>query len=307
LQNYVLRTFNLTKKYGEQFALDHVNMTIKKGDIYGLIGRNGAGKTTLIRTITGLVSKSEGAIELFSHKEEKEIRQQRRRIGSIIEAPSLYLSYTAYQNMKVRQLMLGIPEEERIEQILKTVGLADTGKKKVKNFSLGMKQRLGLGLALLSNPDFLILDEPTNGLDPEGIREFRRLLRELNESYNITILISSHILGELSKIATRYGVIYNGVLVDEFTNQELATRCRKYLQIQVDDIERATFVLENKLQTSDYRVKDGEILHIYDLLDQSGNICLALAQEGVKVFTIESKGDDLESYFLNLMGGLQHA
>ncbi|GEL77651.1 ABC transporter ATP-binding protein [Tenuibacillus multivorans] len=307
MQNHVLRTFDLTKKYGEQTALDHVNMTIEKGDIYGLIGRNGAGKTTLIRTITGLVSKSEGAIELFSHKEAKEIHRQRRRIGSIIEAPSLYPSYTAYQNMKVRQLTLGTPEEERIDKILKTVGLAATGKKKVRNFSLGMKQRLGLGLALLSNPDFLILDEPTNGLDPEGIREIRRLLLDLNESYNITILISSHILGELSKIATRYGVIHDGVLVDEFTNRELEMRCRQYLRLQVNDIERATFVLENKLQTTDYQVKDGEVLHIYDLLDQSGNICLVLAQEGVKVLTIESKGDDLESYFLNLMGGLQHA
>ncbi|GGB46121.1 ATP-binding cassette domain-containing protein [Virgibacillus dakarensis] len=307
MQNHVLRTFDLTKKYREQVALNHVNMTIEKGDIYGLIGRNGAGKTTLIRMITGLVAPSEGSMELFTQTVESAIRHHRRRIGSIIESPSLYPSYTAYQNMKVRQLTLGIPDEKRITEVLNTIGLADTGNKKVKNFSLGMKQRLGLGLALLSNPDFLILDEPTNGLDPEGIREMRHLLKELNESYNITILISSHILGELSKIATRYGVIHNGDLVDEFTKRELETRCRQYLRVQVDHIEKATFVLENKLQITDYEVMDEETLHIYELLDRSGDICLAFAQDGVKVTTIESKGDDLESYFLNLMGGLQHA
>ena len=307
MPNYVLRTFDLTKIYHEQTALDHVNMSIKKGDIYGLIGRNGAGKTTLIRTITGLVSPNEGVIELFSHKDTDEIHKHRRRIGSMIEAPSLYPTYTAYQNMKVRQLMLGTPEEERIDEILQTVGLAHTGKKKVKNFSLGMKQRLGLGLSLLSNPDFLILDDPTNGLDPEGIREIRRLLQDLNENYHITILISSHILGELSKIATRYGVMNQGVLVDEFTNQELETRCRQYLRVKVDRMEKATFVLENKLQTIDYKVIDEETLHIYTLLDRSGEICLAFAQDDVKVESIESKGDDLESYFLNLMGGLQYA
>ncbi|WP_088051651.1 ABC transporter ATP-binding protein [Virgibacillus dakarensis] len=307
MQNHVLRTFDLTKKYREQAALNHVNMTIEKGDIYGLIGRNGAGKTTLIRMITGLVAPSEGSIELFTQTVESAIRHHRRRIGSIIESPSLYPSYTAYQNMKVRQLTLGIPDEKRITEVLNTIGLADTGNKKVKNFSLGMKQRLGLGLALLSNPDFLILDEPTNGLDPEGIREMRHLLKELNESYNITILISSHILGELSKIATRYGVIHNGDFVDEFTKRELETRCRQYLRVQVDHIEKATFVLENKLQITDYEVMDEETLHIYELLDRSGDICLAFAQDGVKVATIESKGDDLESYFLNLMGGLQHA
>ncbi len=307
MKSYVLRTFGLTKKYGGQTSLDHVNMTIEQGDIYGLIGRNGAGKTTLIRTITGLAAPSEGEIELFSQKGAVEINRHRRRIGSIIETPSLYPAYTAYQNMKVRQLTLGTPEKERIAQILKTVGLADAGKKKVKHFSLGMKQRLGLGLALLSNPDFLILDEPTNGLDPEGIREIRRLLQDLNQNYNMTVLISSHILGELSKIATRYGVIHNGVLIDEFTHNELTTRCRKFLQVQVDHIEKATFVLENKLKTTDYRVVDEETLHIYDHLNRSGDICLALAREGVKVAMIESKGDDLESYFLNLMGGFQHA
>lgn len=307
MNHYVIRTFGLTKKYKEQTALHHINMSIKKGDIYGLIGRNGAGKTTLIRTITGLVAPSKGSIELFSHSETNAIHKQRRRIGSIIESPSLYPMYTAFQNMKVRQLMLGIPEEANITKVLKTVGLENTGRKKVKNFSLGMKQRLGLGLALLSNPDFLILDEPTNGLDPEGIREMRYLLKDLNENYNITILISSHILGELSKVATRYGVLNNGILVDEFTKAELESRCRQYLRIQIDQIEKASFVLEKKLQIADYQVLDDNTLHIYERLDQSGKICLALAEEGINVMTIESKGDDLESYFLNLMGGMQYA
>lgn len=306
LQQNVLRTFDLTKTYGKQSALNHVNISIKKGDIYGLIGRNGAGKTTLIRAITGLISPNEGVIELFSKKDKIDIEKQRRRMGCIIESPSLYPSYTAYQNMKVRQLMLGKADEDRILEILKIVGLDKTGKKKVKNFSLGMKQRLGLGLALLTSPDFLILDEPTNGLDPEGIKEMRHLLQELNEHYQITILISSHILGELSKVATRYGVMNQGVLVDEFTQRELETRCRQYLKIRLDQLPKATVFIENKLKTSNYNVVDEETIHLYDYLEQSGLVCLALAEEGINVRTIESKGEDLESYFLHLMGGQGH-
>jgi len=288
-------------------VLNHININIEKGDIYGLIGPNGAGKTTLIRAVTGLVSSNRGSIELFSHTESALIRQHRGKMGCVIEAPSIYPQFTAYQNMKIRQLTAGIPEEDKIKEILQIVGLPHTRKKKVKNFSLGMKQRLGLGLALLTSPDFLILDEPTNGLDPEGIQEMRHLILELNENHHITILISSHILGELSKVATRYGIIHEGKLVDEFTNRELEERCRRYLRITVDHIEKACNVLETKLQTNNVQVIDEGTLHIFDHLDRSGDICLALAQEGIKVFTIESKGEDLESYFLSLMGGLQHA
>lgn len=306
LTDYIMQTFGLTKQYGTYTAVNAVNMKIKKGDIYGFIGRNGAGKTTMIRMITGLVTPTSGEIELFSNKESKR-NTGLNRIGSIIEHPALYTELTAYENMEHRGLLLGIPDKKVIEEVLEIVDLSDVRKKKVKNFSLGMRQRLGLALALLGNPDFLILDEPINGLDPEGIVEMRKLLKRLNEEQGITILISSHILGELSKLATRYGVINDGRLVEEFTNKELKAKCRKYLHLQVNDSRKASFVIEEVFKTDNYEVLTDNIIKIYDLLDMSGEICLELAKKNVKVISIESKGDDLESYFMKLMGGETYA
>jgi ABC-2 type transport system ATP-binding protein len=307
LAEYILQTFNLTKQYGNNTAVNSVNMKIKKGDIYGFIGRNGAGKTTMIKMITGLVTPTKGEIELFSHKSEKNINAGLPRIGSIIEHPALYPDFTAYENMELRGKLLGIPDKKVIDSILKTVELSDGGKKKVKNFSLGMRQRLGLALALLGNPDFLILDEPINGLDPEGIADMRKLLKRLNEEQGITILISSHILGELSKLATRYGVINNGTLVEEFTAKELELKCRKYLNLKVSDSSAASFVLEDVFKTTNYEVLQDNVIKVFDLLDMSGEICLELAKNKIKVYSIESKGDDLESYFMKLMGGHSYA
>jgi ABC-2 type transport system ATP-binding protein len=307
MNKYILQTFNLTKQYGKNTAINNVSMKIKKGDIYGFIGRNGAGKTTMIRMITGLVTPTKGEIELFSQKNERGIKSGLPRIGSIIEHPALYPDFTAYENMKLRGRLLGIPDKKVIDSILETVELSDVGKKKVKNFSLGMRQRLGLALALLGNPDFLILDEPINGLDPEGIVEMRKLLKRLNEEQDITILISSHILGELSKLATRYGVINNGTLVEEFTAKELELKCRKYLNIKVSDSAAASFVLEDIFKTKNYEVLPDNIIRVYELLDMSGEICLELAKNNVKIYSIESKGDDLEEYFMKLMGGNNYA
>ena len=307
MTEYILQTFGLTKQYGNNTAVNNVNMKIKKGDIYGLIGRNGAGKTTMIRMITGLVTPTKGEIELFSQKGNKNMKDGLPRIGSIIENPALYPDFTALENMDLRSKLLGVPDKKVIYSILETLKLTDVGKKKVKNFSLGMRQRLGLALALLGNPDFLILDEPINGLDPEGIVEMRKLLKRLNEEQNITILISSHILGELSKSATRYGVINNGTLVEEFTNKELELKCRKYLSIKVNDSAKASFVLENVFKTTDYEVLSDNTIKIYNLLDMSGEICLELAKKNIKIYSIESKGDDLEEYFMKLMGGSNYA
>ncbi|MCC3863770.1 ATP-binding cassette domain-containing protein [Terrisporobacter petrolearius] len=300
---YILQTFGLTKQYGSSTAVNDINMKIKKGDIYGFIGRNGAGKTTMIRMITGLVEPTKGEIELFSRKDKKNINAGLPRLGSIIEHPALYPNFTAFENMELRSKLLGIPDKKVINSILKTVELSDVGNKKVKNFSLGMRQRLGLALALLGNPDFLILDEPINGLDPEGIVKMRKLLKKLNEEHGITILISSHILGELSKLATRYGIINNGTLVEEFTDKELKLKCRKYLNIKVDDSTTASFVLEDVFKITNYEVLPNNIIKVYDLLDMSGKICLELAKNNVKIYSIESKGDDLEEYFMKLMGG----
>lgn len=307
MSEYILQTFELTKQYGKNTAVKNVNMRIKKGDIYGFIGRNGAGKTTMIRMITGLVTPTKGEIELFSRKGVSNISSGLPRIGSIIEYPALYPDFTGYENMELRGKLLGIPEKKIIDNILEVVELSDMKKKKVKFFSLGMRQRLGLALALLGNPDFLILDEPINGLDPEGIVKMRNLLKRLNEEQNITILISSHILGELSKLATRYGVINNGILAEEFTDKELKLKCRRYLNLKVSDSSAASFVLEDVFKTTNYEVLPDNIIKIYDLLDMSGEICLELAKINVKVYSIESKGDNLEEYFMKLMGGNNHA
>ncbi len=307
MAEYILQTFGLTKKYGEIASVSNLNMKIKKGDIYGFIGRNGAGKTTTIRMLTGLVTPTSGEIELFSHKGGKNINAGLPRIGSIIEHPALYTDFTAHENMELRGKLLGIPDKKVIHSILETVELKEVGKKKVKNFSLGMRQRLGLALALLGNPDFLILDEPINGLDPEGIVEMRKLLKRLNEEQGITILISSHILGELSKLATRYGVINNGTLVEEFTAKELELKCRKYLRLKVSDSSAASFILEDIFKTTNFEVHPDNVIKLYDLLDKSGEICLELAKINVKIYSIESRGNDLEDYFMKLMGGNNNA
>jgi ABC-2 type transport system ATP-binding protein len=304
MNEYILQTYDLTKRYGDHIAVKNLNMNIKKGDIYGFIGRNGAGKTTTIRMITGLVAPSSGKIEMFSENNHK---NNLLRIGSIIENPAIYPEYTAYEHMELRAKLLGITDYEVINDLLKTVQLSDTGKKKVKNFSLGMKQRLGLAIALLGNPDILILDEPTNGLDPEGIVEMRMLLKRLNEEKGITILISSHILGELSKLATRYGIINNGVLVEEFEAKELKIKCRKYIELKVSDSSLASNVLEEIFNTKNYDVLPNNKINVYDLLDMSGEICLELAKKNVKIYSIASKGDDLEEYFIKLMGGHSNA
>lgn len=307
MSEYILQTFGLTKKYGKNIAVNNVNLKIKKGDIYGFIGRNGAGKTTMIRMVTGLVTPTCGEIELFSQMCGKNVYSGLPRIGSIIENPALYPDFTAFENMELRSRLIGIPDKKTIDSILETVELSDVGKKKVRNFSLGMRQRLGLALALLGSPDFLILDEPINGLDPEGIVKMRKLLKRLNEEQGMTILISSHILGELSKIATRYGVINSGTLVEEFTDKELELKCRKYLNLKVNDSSVASFVLEDIFKTTDYEVLPNNIIKIYDLLDMSGAVCLELAKNNVKIYEIESKGDDLEKYFMKLMGGNKYA
>ncbi len=307
MAEYILQTFGLTKKYGEVTSVSNLNMKIKKGDIYGLIGRNGAGKTTTIRMLTGLVTPTSGEIELFSHNAGKNIKAGLPRIGSIIEHPALYTDFTAHENMELRGMLLGTPDKKVINSILETVELSEVGKKKVKNFSLGMRQRLGLALALLGNPDFLILDEPINGLDPEGIVEMRKLLKRLNEEQGITILISSHILGELSKLATRYGVINNGTLVEEFTAKELEQKCRKYLRLKVSDSSVASFILEDIFKTTNFEVQPHNVIKLYDLIDMSGEICLELAKSNVKIYSIESKGNDLEDYFMKLMGGNNNA
>lgn len=300
---YALRTKNLSKKFSKKLAIDSVGINIKKGDIYGLIGKNGAGKTTLIRTIVGLAAPTAGEIELF---ESTDLKKQRYKIGTVIESPAVYPNFTAKQNLIAQQKLFGKTDINEINQILEIVGLADTGKKKAKNFSLGMKQRLAIAISLIGNPEFLVLDEPINGLDPAGIKDVRDLILKLNKENNITVLISSHILGELAKIATRYGVICNGKLVDEFTPQELQSRVRKCLAINVDNTELSSKIIEENLNTNNYEIKSDKLIYLYDNIDEPSKVNTLLVTNGVIVNSINTIGDDYEPYLIKLMEGSEN-
>ena len=305
MSEILLQTSGLTKRYGRHKAVDHVNIHIKKGAIYGFIGRNGAGKTTCLRMISGLAKPTEGEITLFGYQG-KELKEVRSRIGCLIEAPGLYGNMTAYENLKIKCRLFGISKPGYIEEILETVGLKDVGKKKTKHFSLGMKQRLGIGLALVGEPDLLVLDEPINGLDPQGIAEARHPIQSLCDQRNMTVLISSHILEELSKIATDYGIIHNGVLLQELTRDELMKRCSERIEITLECPEAAIPVLDRMGFTS-YQVTDKHHIHVFERLNESDVLNMALARAGVPVRGIAVTSEELENYFLNLTGGASHA
>lgn len=303
MNEVVLKTYNITKKYGDQMAVDNVNMTIKKGEIYGFIGQNGAGKTTLIRLITGLIHKSGGEIELLGANGENELNNARTMVGSLIETPSFYANMTAKENLEVSRLVRNIPGKKCIDEVLELVGLKDVEKKKVKNFSLGMRQRLGIANALMGNPKLLILDEPINGLDPMGIIEIRELLKKINKERDMTILISSHILSELSELATTYGIISKGKLIEEITAKQLAEKCRQYIDLKVDDAARAVTLLERELGINDYEVLEDSKIKVFSNLDNVGEVNSILSKAGIIVESISVKGENLEEYFINAVGG----
>ena len=307
MKEVILKTYNITKKYGNQVAVNNVNMTIKKGEIYGFIGQNGAGKTTLIRLITGLIHKTGGEIELLGATGEAELNKSRTMVGSLIETPSFYTNMTARENLEVSRLVRNIPGKKCIDEVLELVGLKDVEKKKVKNFSLGMRQRLGIANALMGNPKLLILDEPINGLDPMGIVEIRELLKKINKEKDMTILISSHILSELSELATTYGIISNGKLIEEITSEELAEKCRQYIDLKVDDTSRAVTLLERELGISDYEVLEDKKIKVFSNLDNAGEVNSILSKSGVIVESISIKGENLEEYFMNKIGGVLNA
>jgi ABC-2 type transport system ATP-binding protein len=298
---------DVSKKYGSLFALNHVNMEIRRGDIYGFVGENGAGKTTLIRILSGLAYKTAGEITLFGSINESQLVKERQRIGFIVEAPAIYPDLSAEENLEICRLQRGIPGKSCLADTLKIVQLNDTGTKKAKHFSLGMKQRLGLAMSLLGNPELLVLDEPTNGLDPVGIRELRELLRKLNREHGITILISSHILGELYQLATCYGFIHCGKLLEQITQQELNERCKKHLFLRVGDTARAAAALETKLFTTNYEVLPNNVIRLYDYLDSGGKVAGTLFEDGVVIEEITAKGDNLENYYIRLIGGEPYA
>ena len=302
MEDMVLETFGLTRRYGALTALDGVELHLRRGEIYGLVGRNGAGKTTLMRMVTGQGVPTAGSVALFGVSGSG-IRRQRSRTGVMIEIPSFAPFLSARANLEYYRRQRGIPGKAVVEEALGAVDLLHTGNKKFKAFSLGMKQRLGLALALMNRPDLLILDEPINGLDPEGVVEFRSLLRQLNQELGTTILISSHILTELSSVATCYGFMEKGRLLEEITAQELHDRCRTCLRLEVGDAAKAAAVLQSRLGTDQFQVQPGNVILLFDHLDDPAPVSAALAAAGIPILAMERKGAALEDYFLKLIGG----
>lgn len=296
---YLLSTEGVTKRYGAQRAVDNVTIHVKQGEIYGLIGKNGAGKTTLLKMIGGLADATEGLIFCFGESNKKSTLLK-RRVGVLIEAPGIYPHMTAAQNLKMKCLALGVHDKQVIPDLLKTVGLEDVGRKRVGKFSLGMKQRLGIALALVGNPDLVLLDEPINGLDPQGIVQVRELLEELNQKRGITFIIASHILEELSKIATRYGFIHEGKLKEEISAKELADKCGEHIEIITGNNEKACTVLD-RMGIRNYRVAGQGQIQIFERMDDMGEIVVQLAEHSVTLQSITQKNEALEDYYFNLI------
>ena len=305
--DYILKTYNLSKKYKDTTAVDNVNMTIKKGDIYGFIGKNGAGKTTLIRMITGLIKPTSGIVEVFGQPVSKGNKDFLERIGTIIEFPGFYQNLTARENLEIHRRLMKVTDKKRIEEVLELVNLQDVPDKMVKGFSLGMKQRLGIARALLHSPEFLILDEPTNGLDPLGIKEIRQLIIDLAKVHGITILVSSHILSEIHQMVTKIGIINNGHLLEEVDYEAIKERNRYFIEAKVSNDKKAAYLLENNLAIENYSVIQPGIIRIYERLEESSFINRMFIQNDIDVAEIRLSKDTLEEYFLKLIEGEKNA
>ncbi|MDR2803657.1 MAG: ATP-binding cassette domain-containing protein [Treponema sp.] len=305
MEELVVKTSGLGKKYGEKYAVLDLNVEIRRGQIYGLIGQNGAGKTTFIRMLTGLIAPTEGQIELFGESGERGLQKARRRIGSIVEIPALYPGMTAYQNLESQARLLGFANSAAvIGDALELAGLGSVGSKKVRDFSLGMRQRLALAQAMLANPEFLVLDEPVNGLDPKGIIENRELLKRLVAEKGMTILISSHILSELSLLATDYGIIDNGRLIKQISADELQSECRQSIRLLTAETEKAVPFLKERFHVKDMEIAAvgglGKEIRIFEQLDHITQMNMALCKADIPVSAISMEGQDLEAYFMKL-------
>lgn len=296
--DYLLETRQLTKVYNKRAVVDNVSLHIKKGDIYGLIGKNGAGKTTIMRMILSMAFPTEGDIILFG---ERTNGRSDRRLGSLIEAPGIYKNYTARGNMEAFCTLYGV-DFSRIDSILDYVGLGQTEDKKAGSFSLGMKQRLGIAITLLGDPEFIILDEPVNGLDPAGMKDVRDLILRLNKEKGVTFMISSHLLDELSKMVNKYGILNEGRLIEEITTEELEMRCRHKLVITVDDLQRAANIVASLVPQQDMCFLNNDII-VASHLEMSAQINKALVENGIMVSGLQCKSDGTEQYFMQRIGG----
>lgn len=299
----IVEVKNVTLKYGDFVALNNINLSIKKGQIYGLVGNNGAGKTTLMRLLTGQLKIQQGKISILGAETEQEQENIRSKIGALIECPGFFEEMTGRQNLEYFRIQFGIKDKGVVPRILDKVGLSNAINKKYKDFSLGMKQRLGIALALLNSPELLILDEPINGLDPAGIVEIRNMLLELNRKYAVTILITSHILTELSNVATYYGFLNKGCLLEQMSEEELLLKCNMYLEIKVDNAERLVNLIKTKLNLTNVVISLNNSVLLYDGTDQASEISKLAVDNGLKLMSIDVHTSDLENYYMNLIGG----
>ena len=297
--NYVMELEGLSKSYGGKKVVDSFSLKMEKGHIYGLIGPNGAGKTTVMKMMAGLTGADEGSIRFFGSED---LDKMRDRISFIIEEPYMDMNMTARQNMEYMRLLRGIPDKKRIDELLEFVGLENTGKKPAKNFSLGMRQRLGLAMSILPGPEIMVLDEPINGLDPEGIIDIRKMLKELVSSKNMTILISSHILKELSELCTDYAIIRDGKLVEELSHEELLQKTHTRLALQTDDVARTATILEDNLKLHDYKITHENEIFIYEQLDDLKRISKTVTEHGLIITRFNLEGESLEEYYIGKVG-----
>ncbi len=306
MDKFVLQTENLTKKYGAYTVLDNVSISLEKKHIYGFIGENGAGKSTFMKIITGLTYPTSGTYSIMGKESSREREKMRRYIGSMIEEPALYPNYTILQNLELQRTLVGNPDKSASDKVLEMVDLSDAKNKKVHTLSMGMKQRLSIAMALIGNPQILILDEPINGLDPKNIVALRNLLQKLNEEKNITIFISSHILSELYLLATDYIFIHKGKIIDVITHDELEARCRKYICIKTDAVPMALTVLDKIMDGPEYKVVSEDTIHLYSDMDNIEKISRAFMQHEIVITELSVMEQTLEDYFMGITGGVSH-
>lgn len=307
MENVILQTRNIVKSYRHFNALDNISITLKAGHIYGLIGENGAGKTTLMRVMTGLLYPTSGDLSLFGKNEPSDILKMRRHIGSTIEAPALYPEYSAYRNLELQRILIGNPDKEICDKLLGMVGLAEVKERKARKFSMGMKQRLSIAMALVGKPRLLILDEPINGLDPKNISELRNLLKRLNEENDVTLFLSSHILNELYLLATDYYIIHKGRIIESLTHDELDEKCRQYIKIKTSGLPKCITVIERAFHDAEYTVIDDETMHLFSHTDRAEAIARLLMENHIVTKEFSVTEQSLEEYFLGITGGDSNA
>jgi bacitracin transport system ATP-binding protein len=300
---YVLRTHDLVKKYDNKIVVDHLNLNVKKGEIYGFIGKNGAGKSTSIKMILGLIKPLEGTIEIFGETIKPRQYKHYERIGSIVDVAGFYPNLTAIENLEIHRLLMGIPDKKCINSCIEVVGLNKETSKKVKDYSLGMKQRLGIARALLYQPELLILDEPTNGLDPVGMKEIRELILRLSKRSQMTIFLSTHILSEVQQISSTIGIIHKGVLIEEICFEDFQKKNSQFIQLKVVNDRMAAYVLEKELNIIDYSVVEPGVIRIYDVIEDTSYLNRKLIENGIDFKESVTMKNSLEDYFVNLTGG----